>query len=93
MKTLKCLIHLCVTRLCDKNDYCLWHSFHSCHKRFAQLDPDAVKINANAKLPSRKIMTLPELRVCNFVLLKCDSLTHRLKKMSNVIIHCLPLSG
>lgn len=37
-----------------------------CHKRFSQLDPDAVKINANAKLPSRKIMTLPELRVNPF---------------------------
>ncbi|KAK2574374.1 Calcium and integrin-binding protein 1, partial [Acropora cervicornis] len=37
-----------------------------CHKRFSQLDPEAVKINANAKLPSRKIMTLPELRVNPF---------------------------
>ena len=36
----------------------------SCHKRFEQLDPEAVRINKNAKLASRKIMTLPELRVC-----------------------------
>ena len=42
----------------------LCNNFFSCHKRFAQLDPDAVRANKNAKLPSRKIMTLPELRVC-----------------------------
>ncbi|CAH3176065.1 unnamed protein product [Porites lobata] len=37
-----------------------------CHKRFSQLDPEAVRANKNAKLPSRKIMTLPELRVNPF---------------------------
>lgn len=35
----------------------------SCHKRFAYLDPEAVKVNKNAKLPMRTIMTLDELKV------------------------------
>ncbi|PFX31492.1 Calcium and integrin-binding protein 1 [Stylophora pistillata] len=37
-----------------------------CHKRFSQLDPDTVRTDKNAKLSSRKIMTLPELRVNPF---------------------------
>ena len=41
-----------------------YFNIFSCHKRFEQLDPDAVRADKNAKLPSRKIMTLPELRVC-----------------------------
>lgn len=50
----------------------------SCHKRFTQIDPVAVKQNKNAKIDQRKILaTLPELRVstyklfclCNFVII------------------------
>ncbi|KXJ29077.1 calcium and integrin-binding family member 2 [Exaiptasia diaphana] len=38
-----------------------------CHKRFSQIDPDAVRLNKNAKINQRKILTtLPELRVNPF---------------------------
>lgn len=39
-----------------------------CHKRFKDLDINAVTQNKNAKLPQRIILTLPELRVNPF----CD---------------------
>ncbi len=35
----------------------------SVHKRFSQLDPDAVRRDKNAKLPMRLILQLPELHV------------------------------
>jgi len=37
-----------------------------CHKRFAQLDKEAVLEDRNAKLPMRKILTLSELQVNPF---------------------------
>ncbi|EDO47515.1 predicted protein [Nematostella vectensis] len=37
-----------------------------CFKRFMQLDPEAVRLNKNAKLSQRKILTLPELKVNPF---------------------------
>lgn len=53
--------------VCCSNSVITFLFFCSCHKRFSQLDPEVVRANKNAKLPSRKIMTLPELRVCTFV--------------------------
>ena len=53
--------------VCCSNSVITFLFFCSCHKRFSQLDPEAVRANKNAKLPSRKIMALPELRVCTFV--------------------------
>ncbi|XP_057307293.1 calcium and integrin-binding family member 2-like [Hydractinia symbiolongicarpus] len=37
-----------------------------CHKRFAQLDPNAVTRDKNAKLPQRVLLQLPELQVNPF---------------------------
>ena len=37
-----------------------------CHKRFTQLDPEAVERDKNAKLPMRKILNLAELQVNPF---------------------------
>ena len=69
------LIHVLVKNLvssvavCCSNSVIIFLFFCSCHKRFSQLDPEAVRANKNAKLPSRKIMTLPELRVCTLICL------------------------
>ena len=56
--------------VCCSNSVTTFLFFCSCHKRFSQLDPEAVRANKNAKLPSRKIMTLPELRVWTLICLK-----------------------
>lgn len=37
--------------------------YWSIHKRFAELDPEAVERDKNAKLSKERIITLPELRV------------------------------
>ena len=74
------LIHILVKNLvssvavCCRNSVITFLFFCSCHKRFSQLDPEAVRANKNAKLPSRKIMTLPELRVCTLICLNAQTM-------------------
>ena len=54
----------CYKMFCNNLLFDRYFLFFSCHKRFAQLDPNAVKLNKNAKISQRKILTtLPELRV------------------------------
>ena len=48
----------------------------SCHKRFANLDPVAVKQDKNAKLPMRTVMAIEELKVqFSIYFVKCTNLS------------------